>query len=110
MALSRRKSAMVLKSGPQAAQQPDDLDIAMGLALQPAARSHPVQIAVDIQLQQVARRITRTPRRPRLDPREPCRRKVQPLNQGAKKPDRILDVYVIVDRLRQQQKLVARIR
>jgi hypothetical protein len=41
----------------QAAQQPNNLDVAMGFALQPAARPHPVQIAVDVELQKVARRI-----------------------------------------------------
>ena len=36
------------------------------------------------------------------------RRKAQPVNDGVNKTDRILGVHVIVDRLRQQQKLVPR--
>ena len=38
----------------QSRQQPDDLDVAMTLRLQPPARSDPVQIAVDVELQKVA--------------------------------------------------------
>src|ERR1700757_1353733 len=41
----------------QVSQQPDHLDIAVGLGLQPAARSHSVQVAVDVKLQQIPRRI-----------------------------------------------------
>jgi hypothetical protein len=88
----------------EAAQQPDDLDVAATLALQPPARSNPVQIAVDVELQQIARRIARPPRR--FDPREPGARKIQPINEGVDEPDRIVDLDVIVNRLRQQQKLV----
>src|SRR5947208_8081430 len=32
----------------QVPQQPDNLDIAVGLGLQPTARPHPVQVAVDV--------------------------------------------------------------
>ena len=37
---------------PQAAQQPDHLQVAVGFRLQPTAGPHPVQIPVDVQLQQ----------------------------------------------------------
>ena len=53
-----------------------------------------------------AGRVARPPRRLRLDPPETRRSKVQPVNEGVNKPDRILGLHVIVDRLRQQQKLV----
>jgi hypothetical protein len=43
----------------QMAQQPDHLDIAMGRSLQPAARPHPVQIAVNVKLQQIGGRVAR---------------------------------------------------
>jgi len=35
----------------QVPQQPDHLDVAVGFGLQPAARSHLVQVAVDVKLQ-----------------------------------------------------------
>ena len=76
------------------AAQPNDLDVAMGFALQSAARPHPVQIAVDIELQQVARRITRMPRRLGCNSREPCRREVQPVDEGLNEPNRIVAIDV----------------
>jgi hypothetical protein len=36
--------------GDEPAKQPHQLDIAAGLALEPPARLHPVEIAVDIEL------------------------------------------------------------
>ena len=97
---------MVLKPGPQAAKRPDDLDVAATLALQTSARTDPVEVAVNVELQQVARRVARTPRRFRLDPREPGVRKIEPVNGGVDEPHRILGLDVIVNRLRQQPKLV----
>ncbi len=47
----------------QAPQQPDDLNVAMTFGLKPTARPHPVQIAVYVQLQQIARRVAGTARR-----------------------------------------------
>jgi hypothetical protein len=79
----------------------------MGFALQPAARPHPVEVAVDVELQEIAGRITRPPRRLRFDPREPGARKIQPINEGVDEPNRIVGLDVIVHRLRQQKQLVA---
>jgi hypothetical protein len=69
-----------LKVGLQAAKQPDDLDVAATLALQPSARSDPVEVAVNVELQQVARRVARTPRRFRLDAPETRCREVEPVD------------------------------
>ena len=70
-----------LEVRPQVPQQPDHFEIAIGLRLQPAARSHPVQISVDVELQKVARRIARTTGRLRHDTGKPG---------GGKNADRIL--------------------
>jgi hypothetical protein len=96
-----------LEVGLQAAKQPDDFDVAATLALQPSARSDPVEVAVDVELQQIARRVARTTRRFRGHPREPRRHEVQPIDEGIDEPHRIVGVDVIVNRLRQQQKLVS---
>jgi hypothetical protein len=45
--------------GDEPAKQPHQLDIAAGLALEPPARLHPVEIAVDVELQQIGGRIAR---------------------------------------------------
>ena len=78
----------------------------MTLRLQPTARSDAVQVAVDVELRKIARRIARTPRRLRRHPQEPRCRKVKPIDEGVDEPHRIVRPDVIVDRLRQQQKLV----
>ena len=67
------------------------------------AISDPVQIAVDVELQKVARRVAGTPHRLRLDPQKPRRRKVQSVNEGVDEPHRIVRADIVVHRLRQQQ-------
>ena len=81
---------------------------AAALAFQPSARSDPVEVAANVELQQIARRVARPPRRLRLGPRRPRRRKIQPVNEGVNKNGPDCRRPGIVDRLRQQQKLVAR--
>jgi hypothetical protein len=95
--LPRRKSRDRLELRLEAARQPDDLDIALGFPLQPPARSNPVQIAADVELQEIAGRIARPPRRLRFDPREPGARKIDPINEGVDEPHRIVGVHVVVD-------------
>jgi hypothetical protein len=62
-----------LEVGLQAPEQPDHLDVAVALHLQPTARPHPVQIAVDVELQQIGWRIAGAARRLRRDPHKPRR-------------------------------------
>ena len=57
--LSRRKSAMVLKSGFRCRSSQITSILRLRLGLQPAARPHPVRVAVDVELQQIRRRIAR---------------------------------------------------
>src|SRR5271166_1312383 len=95
------------KSGFKGPQQLDDLDVTVTLRLQPPARSDPVQIAVDVELQKVARRVAGTPHRLRLHPQKPRRRKIQPFDEGVDEPHRVVPADIVVHRLRQQQKLVA---
>jgi hypothetical protein len=104
--LSRRKVRDRLEVRLEATQQPEDLDIALGFPLQPPARSNPVEIAVDVELQQIAWRVARTPRRFRLDTPETRCREVDPVDEHVDEPHRIVGLNVIVNRLRQQQKLV----
>jgi hypothetical protein len=75
--------------------------------LQPPARSDPVQIAVDVKLQQIGRRIAGAARRPRLDADKPRRREVQLIDKSVDEPHRIIGADIVVHRLRQQQDLRA---
>ena len=57
--------------GRQPTEQPHHLDVAPSFAFQPPARLHPVEIAVDVELQQSRRMIGRPSGRRRLDAVEP---------------------------------------
>jgi hypothetical protein len=50
--LSFRKSATVLWSGTKAAEKPHQLDIATGLAFESPARLDPIEVSIDVQLQE----------------------------------------------------------
>ena len=84
----------------QAAQQPDDLDVAMRLGFQPAARAHPVQIAIDGEFEEIARRAAGTARRLRSHPRETCCLEVKTCDKRIDQANRIAGAGIIVDRLR----------
>ncbi len=62
-----------LEVGRKLAGQPHQLDVAARLALQPPARLHLVEIAVEIELQQRRRMIARPPRRRRARKAKPLR-------------------------------------
>src|SRR3954463_2300026 len=87
------------------AEQPDHLDIAVGLGFQAAAGAGTVQITVDVELQQISRRVARTTRRLRHRADKPKRREVQPVDKCLDEPHRIVSSDVIVNRLRQQEQL-----
>ena len=57
--------------GNKAAGEPHHLDVAPGLTLEPAARLNPIEIAVDVELQQHRRMIRRPAGRLGIDPAEP---------------------------------------
>src|SRR3954454_415517 len=89
-----------LKVGLQMPQQPDHLDITVGFGFQAAAGAGAVQIAVDVELQQISRRVARTTRRLRNRADKPKRREVQPVDECLNEPYRIIGSDVIVNRLR----------
>src|ERR1700692_887504 len=55
----------------QAAGQPHQLDVALALRLQAPARLHPIEVSVDVNLQQRRRMVGRSSGRLRLDPPKP---------------------------------------
>ena len=80
-----------LEVGREFARQPHQLDVATRFALQPPARLHLVEIAVDIQLEQRRRMIARTPcrrraRKPQAPPGRARRRTRRPPGPGCPRP------------------------
>jgi hypothetical protein len=69
----------------------------MAFGFQPTARPNAVEIAVDVQLQQVASRISRPARRLRQDPREARLDQIEPIDEGVNEPDRVIRADVVVD-------------
>jgi hypothetical protein len=57
-----------LEVGLQRPHQPDHFNVAVACGFQAPARPHPVQIAVYVQLEQIARRVTGPSHRLRLNP------------------------------------------
>jgi len=91
----------------QVSQQPDHFDVAVGFGLQPAARSHSVQVAVDVKLQQIRGRICRAARHLRRNAAEPRRREIQTVNKGVNEPYRVVRTDIVIHCLRQKQQLRA---
>ena len=79
----------------------------MALGFQSAARPHAVEIAVDVKLEQIARRIARTTRRLWLNPPEAGLDEIETVDEGVDEADRVVSADIVVDRLRQEQELGA---
>ena len=79
--------------GSKAVGEPHHLNIAPGLTFKPAARLGPVEIAVDVELQQHRRMVRRPASDFGLDPDKPKLRQIEFLDENVDHPNRI----VIVD-------------
>jgi hypothetical protein len=74
----------------QAAREPHHLDITARLTLEPAARLDPIEIAVDVKLQQHRRMIGRTAGRLGIDPIEPKTAQIECVDKGINHADGIV--------------------
>src|SRR5262245_18939135 len=93
--------------GNQPAGQPHHLNIAPGLALEPPARLDPVQIAVNVKLQEDRWMVRRPSRRLRIDPAKPQLRKIKLLDEDINHPYRIVLVDKVLQAFRKQCRLTA---
>ncbi len=107
-----QRSAVVLAEigdrlvvGHKAPQQPQKLQIAPGFALEPPARLHAVEIAVDVELQENRGVKGGPPRCCRLDTVEPEAGEIERINEGIDCANRIVLVDPIVEALRQKRRL-----
>ena len=87
------------------AQQPHHLDIAQHLALQPAARLHAIEVAVNIKLQQDRGMITGLSRR--LGELETKIRKIRLLDERIDQTNRVLVVDPVVQMIRKKRPLIS---
>ena len=94
-----------LEVGHQPPGQPHQLDIALRFALQPPARLNPVQITVEINLQQRHRMVRGTAGRFWDNAGKAQHRQIQFVNEGIDDADRVIFPDVVVQAVRQQDEL-----
>ena len=87
--------------------QPHHLEIAASLALQPPARLHPVEIAVNVKLEHRRRMVRRPAGRCRINAIEPEVAQFQRIHEHIDRANRIALVDPIIEAFRQQPRLLA---
>jgi hypothetical protein len=101
--LSLRGNRLVI--GDQPARQPHRLHVAPSLALEPAARLDPIEIAVDVELQQYRRMIRRPAGYLGIDPAEPKLRQIQFLDKDIDHTNRIVLANPVFQAFRKKRPL-----
>lgn len=94
-----------LEVGAEPSQQPHQLDIALGLLLEPPAGADPVEVAIEVEPQQIPGARPARLRRP--GPLEAQGPKIELGHEGVEKADRIVGPDVVVEHLGQQHSLRA---
>ena len=89
----------------QPADQPHHFHIAPGLPLEPTARLNPVEIAVDVELQQIARMIGRPAGRQRRDPVKAETPKIELIDEDVDRPNRVVVADPVFQALGKQRAL-----
>ena len=93
--------------GDEPAKQPHHLDVTAELAFEPTARLHPVQISVDVELQESRGMIGRPTGLRRLDPFEPELGEIEPIDERVDHANRIVLVDPVLQAFRKQRGLLA---
>src|SRR6185436_17161283 len=93
--------------GSKTAREPHHLDVAPGLTLKPAARLNPVEIAVNVELQQHRRMIRRTAGCLGIDPVEPKLGQIEFVDKDVNHPNRIVLADPVFQAFRKQRVLTA---
>jgi len=91
----------------QSPRQPYQLDITLRLTLQTAAGLHLVQVAVDVELQQHGRMISRSTRRRRRHTVEAEALQIQLIDEDIDHSDRIILGHIVIETFGKQRRLPA---
>src|SRR5206468_10261050 len=83
------------------------LDIALALPLQASTRWHPIEVAIDVNLEQRRWMIARPPRDQRLNPCEAKRAEIKPVHESVDRANRIVFGHIIVQQGREKCALAA---
>src|SRR3982074_388871 len=91
----------------QATGQPDQLDVALALPLQAPARLDPIEVSVDVNLQQRRRMVGRPSCRLWLDAAKAQLNQIKLIDKDIDRPDRIVLAQIVIQPLRKQSALAA---
>src|SRR5712671_5948527 len=91
----------------QAAGQPNQLDVALTLPLQAPARLHPIEVSVDVNLQQRRWMVGWSSCRLRLDAAKAEPRQIKLIDKDIDRPDRIILRQIVFQSLWKQRALTA---
>ena len=91
----------------QAAGQPNQLDVALALPLQTPARLHPIEVSVDVNLQQRRRMVGRPSCRLRLNAAKAELGQIKLIDKDIDRPDRIVLGQIVIQPLGKQRALTA---
>src|SRR5258705_3417790 len=91
----------------QAAGQPNQLDVALTLPLQARARLHPIEVSVDVNLQQRRWMVGWPSCRLRLDAAKAEPRQIKLIDKDIDRPDRIILRQIVFQSLGKQRALTA---
>src|ERR1700731_229860 len=89
----------------QAAGQPHQLDVALALPLQASARLHPVEVSVDVNLQQRGRMVGWPSCRLRLNAVKAEPAQIKLIDKNIDRPDRIILSQIVFQAFRKQRAL-----
>src|SRR3954452_426240 len=85
-----------LEVGHQPAGQPNQLDVALALPFQTPARLHPIEVSVDVNLQQRRRMIGRPSRRLRFNATKTELGQIKLIDKDINRPDRIILGQIVI--------------
>src|SRR5207342_1285470 len=91
----------------QAAGQPNQLDVALAFSLQAPARLHPIEVSVDVNLQQRCRMIAWPSCCLRLNTAETQPRQIKLIDKDINRPNRIILAQIVIQPFRKQRALTA---
>jgi hypothetical protein len=91
----------------QPARQPNQLDVALALPFQPTARLHPIEVAVDVNLQQRRRMVGRPSCRLRLNTAKAQAGQIKRIDKNIDRPDRVILGQIVIQPLGKQHTLTA---
>src|SRR5258705_6723920 len=96
-----------LMVGDEAAKQPHHLEVTASLALKPPARLHPIEVAVNVKLQENRGMIGRPPGCLRFHSCEPKLEKIERLDERVDRSNRVILIHPVIEAFGQKRRLPA---